>query len=100
MAELSEITQRLQTAVTAAGGLDRPLSFDLKNGDYIHILGTKVTNENAPADCTITVAKEDLENMSRGELDPTMAFMTGRLKVDGDMSLAMKLQPIMAKAKG
>ena len=29
-----------------------------------------------------------------------MAFMTGKLKIDGDMSLAMKLQPIMAQARG
>ncbi len=100
MAELSEITQRLQKAVSNTGGLDRPLKIDLKGEGIIHLDGTTVTNDDSPADCTITVAKDDLEAMSRGELDPTMAFMTGKLKIDGDMSLAMKLQPIMAQARG
>jgi putative sterol carrier protein len=100
MAELSEITERLQKAVSNTGGLDRPLKIDLKGEGVIHLDGTTVTNEDAPADTTITVAKDDLEAMARGELDPTMAFMTGKLKIDGDMSLAMKLQPIMAQARG
>lgn len=99
MAELSEITERLQKAVAASGGMDRSLTVDLKNGEYIHIEGTQVTNDNAPADCTVVVAKDDLESMSRGELDPTMAFMTGKLKINGDMSVAMKLQPILAQAR-
>jgi putative sterol carrier protein len=38
--------------------------------------------------------------MADGKLDPTMAFMQGKIKVNGDMSVAMKLQPIMAKARG
>jgi putative sterol carrier protein len=99
MAELSEMTASLQKAVTASGGLDRSLTVDLKNGEYIHIEGTQVTNDDAPADCTVIVSKDDLEKMSRGELDPTMAFMTGKLKINGDMSVAMKLQPILAQAR-
>ena len=100
MAELSEITERLQKAVTSTGGLDRPLKIDLKGDGIIRMDGQTVSNDDGPADCTITVAKDDLEAMARGELDPTMAFMTGKLKIDGDMSLAMKLQPIMAQARG
>jgi putative sterol carrier protein len=37
--------------------------------------------------------------MGDGKLDPTMAFMQGKIKVNGDMSVAMKLQPLMAKAR-
>ena len=53
-----------------------------------------------PALARAKAEQADLEAMARGELDPTMAFMTGKLKIDGDMSLAMKLQPIMAQARG
>ncbi len=38
--------------------------------------------------------------MTRGDLDPTTAFMTGKLKINGDMSVAMSLQPILSRARG
>ena len=59
-----------------------------------------VSNENKPADCTITVALDTFKKMVARELDGTTAFMQGKLKVAGDMSVAMKLGPILAKAAG
>ena len=100
MATLEEITERFKTAVGSDSGLGKTVTFDLKGEGYVHIDGGTVTNENAPADCTITVAKSDLEDMAQGRLDPTMAFMSGKLKIAGDMSVAMKLAPLMAKARG
>ena len=96
MASVEDITQHLQGAVSKSGGLDSSLLVDLKGEGFIRIEGQTVTNDDAPAACTVVVAKDDLMAMSRGELDPTMAFMTGRLKINGDMSVAMKLQPILA----
>ena len=52
------------------------------------------------ADCTITVTLETFEKMVKGELDGTSAFMQGKLRVAGDMGLAMKLGPILQKARG
>ena len=43
------------------------------------------------AEVTLTASAEDFEAMMNGELNPTTAFMTGKLKVDGDMSAAMRL---------
>jgi putative sterol carrier protein len=40
----------------------------------------------------VTVAMKDLAALGKGELDPTRAMMTGRLRLS-DMGLAMKLQP-------
>ena len=59
-----------------------------------------ITNEDKPADCTIIVSKADFEALGEGKLDPTMAFMQGKLKINGDMGIAMKLQPLLAKARG
>jgi putative sterol carrier protein len=98
MPTLEEITARLQTAV-ADQPAPKSVTFDLKGEGFIHISGSTVTNENSPADCTITVSKDDLIAMTTGELDPTTAFMTGRLKIAGDMSAAMALQPILSRAK-
>jgi putative sterol carrier protein len=38
--------------------------------------------------------------MVKGELDGTSAFMQGRLRVSGDMALAMKLSSVLQKARG
>jgi len=97
MATLEEITTKMREAVSSGGGLDQSVKFDLGADGVIHMDGTEVSNENKPADCTLTLSKADFEAMGRKELDPTMAFMSGRLKIAGDMGVAMKLQPILSR---
>ena len=54
-----------------------------------------VTDGVSPdADCTITSSAESFERIVAGELNPTSAYMTGKLKVKGDMGAAMKLQKL------
>lgn len=43
------------------------------------------------ADCTVTMAEGDFLDMLSGKLNGQMAFMTGKLRVAGDMGLALKL---------
>jgi putative sterol carrier protein len=56
--------------------------------------GVKVTEGASDAATTITVAEGDFERLVAGELNPMTAFMTGKLKVKGDMGAAMKLQKL------
>ena len=91
---LEEMTERVRGAVGADSGLGKTLKFDLKGEGFIHIDGGTVTNEDKPADLTMTIAKDDLVAMGEGKLDATMAFMSGKLKLS-DMGLAMSLQPKM-----
>ena len=44
-----------------------------------------------PADVTLTASAEVFQAILAGEMNPTMAFMTGKLTVDGAMGLAMQL---------
>lgn len=91
---LEEMTERVRGAVGDDSGLGKTLKFDLKGDGIIHIDGGTVTNEDKPADLTMTIAKDDLIAMGEGKLDATMAFMSGKLKLS-DMGLAMSLQPKM-----
>jgi putative sterol carrier protein len=53
-----------------------------------------VTEGGNEADCTISISEENFEQLINRELNPTTAYMTGKLKVKGDMSAAMKLQKL------
>jgi putative sterol carrier protein len=46
------------------------------------------------ADAVITASEETFEKIISGEQNPTSAYMTGKLKVKGDMGAAMKLQKL------
>jgi putative sterol carrier protein len=48
------------------------------------------------AQCTVTVSAEDFLGILNNTLNPVQAFMTGKIQVAGDMSLAMKLQQVLA----
>lgn len=91
-----DIAVKMGEAVAKAGGLDKSVKFDFGDDGCVFASGTEVSTEDADADCTIKVSKEDFIALSTGELDPMMAFMGGKLKVEGDMSVAMGLQSIFS----
>ena len=58
--------------------------------------GGRVATGQAPQpQCTVSCADADFLNIVNGKLNAQMAFMSGRLKIQGDMGLAMKLQQIL-----
>ncbi|MEO7814583.1 MAG: SCP2 sterol-binding domain-containing protein [Sphingomicrobium sp.] len=59
-----------------------------------------VTEDDGAADTTIKIAWDDWQSMADGQLDGMTAFMTGKLKVEGDMSNAMQMQSVLSKLKG
>lgn len=68
---------------------------DAKNGN-----GCVEYNSNTKPDCTITMTDDDMYDLMLGKLNPNSAFFNGKLKISGNMGLAMKIQSIMpAKAK-
>ena len=86
-------------AVTVPG---KKVKFDFGDAGKIFLDGGagKVSAEDAAADTTIKVKLEDFVDMAGGKLDPTAAFMQGKLRVEGDMGVAMQLQGVMAKLRG
>lgn len=92
MATLAELTERIRRAAASGDGLGKTVKLDLKGEGVIHVDGASVTNDDRPADLTVSVSRSDLVRLGKGELDPTRALMTGRMKLS-DMGLAFSLQP-------
>jgi putative sterol carrier protein len=67
---------------------------DLKNGS-----GSLEKNGKGKADITLTVSEADFLDLSSGKLNAQQAFMKGKIKIKGNMGLAMKLGTVLAAAK-
>jgi putative sterol carrier protein len=53
-----------------------------------------VAEGDGDADATISASEETFEQIASGDLNATTAYMTGKLKIKGDMGAAMKLQKL------
>lgn len=54
-----------------------------------------ISNEDKAADCEMHIGMSDLIKLGQGDLNPMMAVMTGKLKIKGDMGVAMKLGKLL-----
>jgi putative sterol carrier protein len=90
---VQEIADKIRSRVESAG-FDRSVKFDTGNG-VIVIDGATISTTDAPTDCTIKLSLDDLDSLIAGDLNPTMAFMSGRIKVEGDMTVAMALGQLL-----
>ena len=64
------------------------VTIDLKNGN-----GSVQFQKVGRADCTFVMLDADFMKMANGKLDPKTAFMTGKVKIKGNMAKAMKFNP-------
>ena len=80
----------------AGSSFDGSVKFDVAGAGVIRIVDGAVTTEDGAADCTISASMDTFRDMFNGDLDPTAAFMTGKIKIDGDMGVAMKLGQLLA----
>jgi len=90
----------LETSVDEAktAGMNNSYLFDIEGaGQWVVQVEdgkVSVTEGAGEAETTITTTEENFLAISRGELNPTTAYMTGKLKIKGDMGAAMKLQKL------
>lgn len=96
---LEACTAAIRTKVGADSGLDATLKFDCGADGVIYIDAKSkpntVSNNDSEAQCTIGISLDHLNALLSGELNPTTGFMAGKLKVTGDMSVAMRLQRVI-----
>ena len=79
-------------------GMNNSYLFDIEGaGQWVVAVEdgkVNVAEGSGEADATIATSEESFLAMTRGELNPTSAYMTGKLKIKGDMGAAMKLQKL------
>jgi len=95
---IEQVIEKFNTAAGNAAPIGATIKFML-DGNAVFIDGSGdtnvVSNEDKDADCTITMSIEALDKLRKGELNPMMAVMSGKIKIKGDMGLAMKLQSLL-----
>jgi putative sterol carrier protein len=100
VAAVKEFFEGLEARVDKGNtaGMNNSYVFDIEGAGTWTVRVTdgdvKVTEGSADADATITTSEESFEKIIAGELNPTTAYMTGKLKLKGDMGAAMKLQKL------
>lgn len=96
---LASATEAIRAKVGADSGLNAILKFDMGADGVIVIDGkstpNSVSNDSTDADCTVGITLENLQALLDGDLEPATGFMAGKLKVSGDMGVAMRLQRVI-----
>lgn len=91
---MSELLEKAQAAIVsklAESEIENSVKFEITDVGNLRYENGEVVQDGGDADVTLTASAEDFQDMFEGDLNPTSAYMSGRLKIDGDMSVAMKL---------
>jgi putative sterol carrier protein len=95
---LEEATEKVKSIAANHGGkLNAKTNFKFDEG-VIHlddtVSPTLVSNDDSEANCSLVMSLNNFEKILNGDLNPMMAFMTGKMKIEGDKGTAMKLSSL------
>ncbi len=90
---MSEILTHAIAALSAklSDGFDGTAKFEITGEGTIVVDADGVREGNDETDVTMIASAETFQGIMSGDVNPTMAFMTGKLKIEGNMGMAMKL---------
>ena len=100
MSVVSEFFEQLPSRVDPGktAGMNNSYVFDIEGAGTWTVKvadgGVTVDEGDTGGDCTISTTAETFEKVVKGEQNPTAAYMSGKLKIKGDMGAAMKLQKL------
>jgi putative sterol carrier protein len=96
---LEEFTEGFRARVAERGSINSIIKFAFDEGGIIFIDGKAtppvVSNEDNPADVTLKLSLATLNKLHRKETNGMTAFMSGKVKLEGDMMAAMKLDQLL-----
>ena len=97
---LESLTEALRRRAAQSPKLGYKVKFVVGDAGAIFWDGTgdkaAITNDDGEADTILRLSEENLEKLLAGNLDPTMAYMTGKLKVEGKMGVALKINAMLS----
>ncbi|WP_247232885.1 SCP2 sterol-binding domain-containing protein [Telluribacter sp. SYSU D00476] len=91
---LQILTDRIRNLVGNDSGMDATVKFKTEEGSVFvdtTQIPNVVSNEDREADCVLEVSTKNALQLMDGELNPMTALMMGKLKIKGDMGIAMKI---------
>lgn len=93
---LEDIAEKLTARLA---GFNHTMKVDFDGDGFVHVDATQTppvaTLEDKDAEVTLVTSLETFEKILRGDQDPNIAFMMGKLKVQGSMGLALKLNGLL-----
>lgn len=96
---MSEVIEQAVAALNAKlgdAGFDGTAKFEIEDEGCVMIDSDGARAADEEAEVTLSADQETFRAILEGDLNPTAAFMSGRLKIDGDMGAAMRLAPALA----
>jgi putative sterol carrier protein len=96
---MSTVIEKAVAAINeklAGDGFDGSIKIEIEDEGAMIIDENGASASDADADCTMTSDAETFQGILTGEVNATSAFMSGKLTVDGDMSVAMKLGSVLS----
>jgi putative sterol carrier protein len=95
---VAQLTERVRSAVGAESGLDATIKFNFGDQGVIYIDGKSqpnaVTNDDRDSQIVISFTPETLTRILDKQLNPKVALMTGKMKLRGDLRIAMRLDKV------
>lgn len=96
---LEKLTETIRSKAGTNSGVNATILFIIDGDKYVHIdaknVPNVIVNENKPADCTIRISMADIMNIVEGKSSAMTSFMMGKIKVEGNMGIAMNLGKLL-----
>lgn len=93
------IAEEMRRDLMCFAGLNYRVKFAFDEGGVLLLDGTvtppALSEDDGDADCTLRLSLDNARKLIGGDLNPTLAYTLGKLKVDGSLGVALKLASMM-----